>query len=315
MTRPAQKILILKTGFTETFSTDIQSFQIVSLGDILRSTPILRAFDAEDEIIWVTSKEGRPLLKEISQISKLMDYETYLEKKDELDLDLFLNLERSIPQSHFPKAKVSYGFNSGERESLITANGTYELKSYKEIYHQKDQYLWQYLLFGLLGLNYQGEQYCFSMTESQFKKSSQPVIGLNWQVGSKWPTKKIDLQYWQTLAALLTEQGYEVSWQQGHDHLETYINWIASCDFILTCDSLGLHIALAMQKKFIAFFGPTPSNEIDFYQSGIFIPFNIPETYACLPCHQNICHQQKICSDYLDYPEILSVINNEFSHD
>ncbi len=315
MISPARKILILKTGFTETFSTDIQDPAIVSLGDILRTTPILKAFTPSDQIIWVTSSHGLPLLEKTNEISELWDYETYLEKKSDLNLDLFLNLERYIPREHFPPTKLTYGYGSVNDDSLMTSKGVISLKDYKESFAVQGKKIWQHLLFGLLGLNYQRETYCFFSDNTQFIKNEKPIIGLNWQVGSKWPTKKIDLSSWKKLAHLIEEQGYQVSWQEGHDNLETYINWISECDFLITCDSLGLHIALGMKKKFIAFFGPTPSDEIDFYQVGTCVPFLIPENYHCLPCHQSACHQPKLCSEFLDYPKVLAVIQNEFNHE
>lgn len=52
------------------------------------------------------------------------------------------------------------------------------------------------------------------------------------------------------------------------------MKWISSCDYIVTHDSLGLHLALAMKKPFIALFGPTSSHEIDLYNLGVSVSTN-----------------------------------------
>jgi len=42
---------------------------------------------------------------------------------------------------------------------------------------------------------------------------------------------------------------YTFSMQQGMDNLHLYMDWINSCRLLVTNDSLGLHIALASEKK------------------------------------------------------------------
>lgn len=40
------------------------------------------------------------------------------------------------------------------------------------------------------------------------------------------------------------------------------MDWIGSCGTIVTNDSLGLHIALAFNKRVVALFGPTLASEV-----------------------------------------------------
>ena len=44
--------------------------------------------------------------------------------------------------------------------------------------------------------------------------------------------------------------------------MQEYMYWIGSCGKIVSTDSLGLHIALAMEKPLVGLFGPTPSSEV-----------------------------------------------------
>ena len=62
---------------------------------------------------------------------------------------------------------------------------------------------------------------------------------------------------------------YYVEDQPGETTVENYINWINSCGTIVTNDSLGLHIALALKKKVIILFGDTNADEVYMYDRGI----------------------------------------------
>ena len=44
------------------------------------------------------------------------------------------------------------------------------------------------------------------------------------------------------------------------DDLHGYMDWINTCRVLITNDSLGLYLGIALGKKVIALFGPTPSD-------------------------------------------------------
>jgi heptosyltransferase-2 len=43
------------------------------------------------------------------------------------------------------------------------------------------------------------------------------------------------------------------------------MEWIASCRILVSSDSLGLHIALALGIPVVGLFGPTSAKEVHFY--------------------------------------------------
>jgi heptosyltransferase-2 len=65
--------------------------------------------------------------------------------------------------------------------------------------------------------------------------------------------------------------GFSVDWQQGLNNLYDYIDWINSCKKLVTNDSLGLHIALALGKPVVALFGPTNAKEVYMYNNSKYI--------------------------------------------
>ena len=87
------KILIIKTGYSEILDSESNSRK-VSLGDVLRTTPILHLFK-NDKVTWVTDAEARPLLEHNPLIHRLMFYDFTI--RDQLSAEKFdtiINLEK-----------------------------------------------------------------------------------------------------------------------------------------------------------------------------------------------------------------------------
>ena len=74
-------------------------------------------------------------------------------------------------------------------------------------------------------------------------------------------------------------------------NLESYIDWINSSKIIISCDTLGLHLAIALKKKVLGLFGPTSCSEIHFYGRGkVILPEPAPD---CMPCFESKCLKQE----------------------
>jgi heptosyltransferase-2 len=99
--------------------------------------------------------------------------------------------------------------------------------------------------------------------------------------------KAWDDSNWQALAKLCDEHNISYSFQEGFDDLNEYMNWIASNEILVSCDSLGLHLALAMQKRALGLFGPTRESDVHFYNrgEGISVVSDCPK----IPCFQEEC--------------------------
>ena len=54
-----------------------------------------------------------------------------------------------------------------------------------------------------------------------------------------------------------------------NNSISEYSNHICNCDFFITTDSLGMHLAIANHVRHLAFFNPTSANEIDNYNYGV----------------------------------------------
>ncbi len=78
----------------------------------------------------------------------------------------------------------------------------------------------------------------------------------------------------------------------------------AACDIIVSGDSLGMHIGIALKKWMVAWFGPTCSQEIDLFDNGIRVLSEAP----CGPCWKRVCDKPIMCYDLVDLEKIYSGI-------
>jgi len=71
------------------------------------------------------------------------------------------------------------------------------------------------------------------------------------------------------------------------------LQMVAACDVVVTGDSLGLHMAVGLGKPVVAWFGPTPHQEIDLYGRGVWVltPCN------CRPCMLPTCDARPTCAE------------------
>jgi len=288
------KVLIIKLGYSETMDSEIGSTP--SLGDVLRTTVLLYPF-ANDQVTWLVDKDAYPLLAGNPYIKRILifDLATVLQLQRER-FDTIINLEK-VPGLCALADSISawrrYGFRFDEM------NGTAEAYDQCEHVFQlcRDVDLkrahtgnWQESLLGIVGASWENQEYILGY---QPKTDEQFDVGFNWTVGSKWPNKAWPKEQWQELEKLLLQEELEVSWQKGMENLNEYMDWINSCRLLVTNDSLGLHIALALKKKVVVLYGPTNRHETYFYGRGadIYPELDVP----CIPCLKPVCSQETLC--------------------
>ena len=131
-------------------------------------------------------------------------------------------------------------------------------------------------------------------------------VGFNWVAGSKWSNKSWPKKNWEKLKRLLSKK-YSVSWQQGLNDLNEYIDWINSCKLFITHDSLGIHIALALKKKIIGLFGPTNPQEV--YMHGFGRAVYTRQECHLMPCYAPTCLTGLNCIEHLENDEIIDAVN------
>lgn len=302
-----KRVLIIKPGYSETLDPDTSG--IVSLGDILRTTVILHLFPAEQyHVTWLVDKKGVPLLHSNPFIHRLLvinPFTPHLLLSEWFDIVINFEKEPGIcAVSDRIPAWRRYGFrldhqshtavcydHADEALSFTTDPGAKRSKAKS----------WSSILYEMLGHRYNGQPYVLGYNPNP---EILYDVGLNHLIGAKFPLKRWPDQYWQELHADLSSD-HSVCWQQGTSDIESYIDWIASCRVLVTNDSLGLHIALALGKPVIALFGPTIADEVD--GAGL-IRLTPSVSWECIPCIESTCVQETPCMYHISVKMVSEAV-------
>ncbi len=313
----AHKVLIIKTGYSEILDGRNNSRK-VSLGDVLRTTPLLHLYK-EDDIAWLADSEAFPLLVGNPLIRRVLPYDmTTAFQLESEEFDSVINLEK-IPgvcaladRIRSRRNRFGFTFNSqtGDAEAYDKAYDVLAVGSDQK--SKKDnQRTAQELLFEMVGQTWKGEEYSLGYKPSTEEKYD---VALNIHVGKKWPTKAWPMKSWDGLERRLEGAGIRVTRQDKQegavlDNLYSYMDWINSAKTIVSSDSLGLHLGIALRKNVLGLFGPTPHKEVYFYGRGKEILPEEPCTNR--PCMSNECLSGENCINNIDpervYREIMEI--------
>lgn len=301
-----QKVLIIKIGYSETLDPEIST--TVSLGDVLRSTVILNQF-RNDHVTWLVDEKAFPLLEHNPYIKRLLIYDlkSVLQLQRER-FDIVINLEKvpdlcALADSIQTQKRYGFGFDGVEGRALAYDGAETVLSLCDNLEHKRANLIhWQEYLVRMVGGEWQEQGYVFNQLPEGEQKFD---VGFNWSVGSKWPNKAWPKENWLKLEKLLKDK-FTISWQMGLNNLKEYFDWIHSCKMIVTSDSLGLHLAIAMKKKIVALYGPTSSREMFLYGQGVKIK---PDAvFPCVPCLNPVCGKKEKCMNAISAEKVAMAV-------
>lgn len=274
--------------------------KLAGMGDVLRTTPILSCFK-DDEVTWITERNSLPLLdnnpfiKRVIPVSEIRGGKAFI-------FDELFNFDEDnkaclLADAITARKKKGYGVKNGGYFPFDSdAKYAYELSKNDELKFKLNKKTYQQIIFEMAGFRWNGEDYILGYKP---KSRVQHSVGINYLVGEKFPNKS--WSNWGRLADMLDS----VSIQREFDRLEEYINWINSCRIIVTGDSLGMHIALALKKKVVILMGSTSRSEIETYGRGVVLALQFP----CSPCYKKVkCDVAPSCMDLITPETVYSGI-------
>lgn len=292
----AKRVLIIKTGYAGVLDEDSDSRK-VSLGDVLRTTVLLHLYK-NDYVTWLTDEYAFPLLKGDSFIN------SFINRLLPCDFTTAFQLE----SEEFDTIIERHGFRFDRRTGKTKAcDKAFEILavSYDPNLRKKNNVPFQKLLFEALWTKWNKEEYILGYKP---KTGERYDVALNTQVGEKWPTKAWSVENWDNVEKMLKEAGFKVTRQdkQGPEVLKNpygYMDWFNSYKLIVTNDGLGLHLGFALKKRVLGLFGPSPHQEVYFYERGkAILPNN---SHSCLPCFQPKYTNDSFCMNLIN-PEMVS---------
>lgn len=208
-----KRILIIKLG---------------SMGDVLRTTPIVRGLKKkypDSRITWITRKESLPLLENNPLLDVLLPYgpealTTLLSQK----FDLVISLDKTSDSTGLAEIansgqKLGFGLSCEGRPYPLNKSSEYafRLGISDDLKFKRNKKSYQEIIFEVVGLEYKGEKYILNLAEEQDKlskelrrkfdlKKKDRVIGFNTGCGDAFQGKKWTIEGFLELGMLINKK-------------------------------------------------------------------------------------------------------------
>lgn len=240
------------------------------------------------------------------------------------------------------------GFGVNEDGKIIPVNDgayyNYLLGMDDHLKFKVNQKTGQEYLAETFELDYKRDEYIFNFNEEElqfienYKKSNNilendRVVGFNTGCSELYPNKKMTIeQHIYLIDKLLALGKYKIMLLGGPEDTER--NKIIEQEFsgkiintpttegvrrgacyesipqvIVTGDSFGMHLAIALKKYVIAWFGLSCWTEIDLYDRGVKL---FPKDLFCAPCWKKVCPYDLECIKMINLDQIIKEIENYF---
>ena len=247
---------------------DLLIIKLGAAGDVVRTSVVLHLFKFK-KVDWLTLPPHQQLLPQQYPYLSFVTPEQAL--KNHYRLVLSLDEEETIMEllPQLAKDQLIGVFKENGRYyyteelapwfdmSLVSRYGRQRADELK----WENRRSYQSFLFEALGYKFQKEPYLIN--EQVRWKPIPKRIGIETRAGERWPTKRWN-QFPQ-LIQYLQQQGFEPFVFQKRPTLLQYLQDIASCEFLITGDSLCMHIGLALKIPMLTFFTCTSPWEIEDY--------------------------------------------------
>jgi ADP-heptose:LPS heptosyltransferase len=246
------------------------------------------------------------------------------------------------------KAKEKLGFGINENGKIIPLNKgadyNYQLGMDDNFKFRTNKRTGQDYLAETFNLDYKRDDYIFNFSEKEnefvenYKNElgiteKDEIIGFNTGCSLLFPNKKMTIeQHVELIYNFLSYNRFKIMLLGGPEDKDRN-NLLAeefrgkiintpvgdgvrkgACfesipQLIITGDSFGMHLAIALKKYVIAWFGLSCWTEIDLYDWGVKL---FPEGLFCAPCWKKVCPYDLECVQMIDLEKIVKETINFF---
>jgi heptosyltransferase-2 len=245
------------------------------------------------------------------------------------------------------KKKLGFGLNADGKIIPVNEGAYYNYRLGMDDYlkFKVNKRTGQDYLAETFELEYKRDEYIFEFTEEEklfiqkYKKKvglkpKDKVVSFNTGCSELYPNKKMTIEQHVYLIRQLLKKKYKIILLGGPEdtlrNKEIYSHFKGKiintptteglrrgvcyedlADIIITGDSLGMHIGIALKKFIIVWFGVSCWTEIDLYDRGIKL---FQEDLFCSPCWKKQCPYNLECIKMIDLNRILSEVDTYFKH-
>jgi len=235
--------------------------------------------------------------------------------------------------------KLGFGLNANGAIIPLNEEASYNylLGLNDHLKFRVNQKTGQEILAETLKLDYKREEYILILSEEELEfceeyrkqvgiSGDDVAVGFNTGCSELYPNKKMTIeqhiglinrlsQYDGIKLVLLggpedTERNARIYQQVGDkvintpttDGIRRGVCYENICDVVITGDTFGMHLAIALKKYVIVWFGVSCWTEIDLYDRGVKL---IPEGLECSPCWKRVCPYNLECIQMIDLDRIV----------
>lgn len=249
------RTLIIKTG---------------SLGDVVRTTTVLKELK-DQEVHWITSRGAKELLPS-EAIFRSYDYENLPVDFFLTKFDRALSLEENsccldILRRADPKKIIGIYLNKNEIDYTSESSHWFDMslsskfgKNEADRRKKQNRKSVPEMLVNMLDKEFVGQEYDIGVAQNNFPSYDVGIINI---CGKEWPNKT--WPRYSELKKILEADGMRVATLDTRPSLTEHIQDVNNCRVIVSGDTLGMHLALALKKKTVTLFTCTPPHEIEGY--------------------------------------------------
>jgi len=283
--------------------------KLAALGDVVRTasliSPIRAKYGLDCHITWLTADEAFQILRKVSGIDKLIPYNwksqvSIMVMKFQVVICLDKEPEStSLAVAVDADERYGFGMDPNGNTGAISESAKEALQLGLDDYAKRLSPLtYQQTCARMIGVA-EPEDYPFFTGFKACEESGK--IGLNRMAGDRFYKK---WSGWAKLFELLKNRGFKPEMQEQKRSITDYMSWIASCSCVVTMDSFGMHLGIALRRKVVTLFGSTPSEDIDMYGRGVKI---IPES-DCLACYRKRCLKDTPCYELITPEQVADSV-------
>ena len=311
-----RRILIIKLG---------------AVGDVIRTTPLLRVFNKPGvHITWLTETPEILPHSRIDRILKL-DAQT-LAYLSATPFDAIYNLDKddhAVALCKLIEAQEKYGFTI-DHGVCVPVDDIARPKWLTGLFddlNQKNKLSYLEEIFTICGLKFQGEKYVAELDDSPpFNLNlPRPLIGLNTGCGARWTARLWKFENWETLARMLMAEGFGVlllggpdedeknrllayksgARYAGHHPFSRFYHLVNEVDVLVTGVTMAMHMGIALEKRLVLLNNIFNKHEFEMYGLGRIIEPDVD----CLGCFKPVCEED--CMNMLEPDEVFEAVAEE----
>ena len=308
-------------------SNNILIIKLGAIGDVIRTTPILRKLRENFPNAYISWLTYSPDILSKSWVDRILNVTPEnIELLKQINFDWLVNLDKdalAISLANTLNAKKKSGFSidnfghakpiSSQAEEHKWLTGLFDNLNKQNTKHYVQE------MFEICSYEFNSEEYILEV-ESSGKNwnidKTKNVIGLNTGCGGRWTSRLWPTEYWIKLAKDLLVNGFEVILLGGEQEdeknkfiqkesgakyfgyfsLKIFMDLLNQCSTIVSAVTMAMHLAIGLKKNLILFNNIFNKNEFYLYGRGeILEPDFDCDCYFSQTCPND-------CMQYL-YPE------------